>query len=282
MIKNIAFLLLLQLVPLFPLFQSGALAGGSDLLRMNLPFEKATIQYAISGVEEGYEILYIRDFGQKTAKYRSSTMRAMGIEKITETVEFVDPDWIYTFDLQRQTGTKTANPKKFMHDEFNKLDDHEKQKLLENNGHLNFGPMLGGMSEALAENVTTILGYSCDKAQFVGAEIYSIHGTTIPLRTEADIMGMRMLVEAVKIEKDLAPLPFFEHPQGIAPSYDPKADYMARSLAKETIAMLKDPEAAQKTAMPEEIADASQQLPDPAEQQEMEEAIEILKKIFKN
>ncbi len=276
MIKNIAIALLLQLIPM------GVLAGSNDLWKINLPFEKATIRYAISGVEEGYEILYIRDFGQRTAKYRTSTMKVMGIEKTTETVEFVDPDWIYTFDLQRRTGTKSANPQSYIYDEFNKLNDHEKQQLVENNNQLNLGPMLGGMSGELEEKVVTMLGYPCDKAQFVGAEVYSIHGTSIPLRTEANIMGMRMIVEAVKIEEEVAPLSYFEHPRGIIPSYDANADNMARSLAKETIAMLKDSESAQVAAMPEEIVEVSQQFPDPAEQQEMEDAIEILKKTFDN
>jgi hypothetical protein len=274
MIKNIAILLLLYCIPVV------APAIGDDLWNTDLPFEKATIRYAISGVEEGYEVLYIRDFGQKTAKYRSSTMKVMGVEKVTETVEFTDPDWIYTFDLQRRTGVKSANPQKFLYEEFAKLDDHEKLRLAKNNVQLNLGPMLGGMSEALAENVVTILGYPCDKAQFIGAEIYSIHGTTIPLKTEANIMGMRMLVKAVKMEKESAPLPYFEHPRDIIPTYDPQADYMARTLAKEAIAMLKGPGASQELAPREEVVEVTQQFPDPVEEQEMEEAIKILQKMF--
>lgn len=274
MLKNIAIFLILYLIP------AVVPASGGNPWNTNLPFEKATIQYAISGVEEGYEVLYIREFGQKTAKYRTSTVKIMGVEKITETVEFTDPDWIYTFDLQRRTATKSVNPQKYMDEEFAKLGDQEKRQLAKNSGRLNLGPMLGGMSDALAENVETILGFPCDKAQFVGAEIYSIHGTTIPLRTEADIMGMRMLVEAVKIENESAPLSYFEHPRGIIPIYDSKADYMARSLAKETIAMLKSPGAAREFAAQEDMVNVTQQLPDPLEEQEIEEAIKILKKMF--
>ena len=253
-------------------------ATSDVLLRSAAPFEKATIRYTISGLENGYEILYIRDFGQKMAKYRFSTMKVMGVEKVTETAEFVDPEWIYTFDLQRRTGTKSANPMKYIHEEYSKLDDREKRWFADQGGQLRLGPTLGGMSGELAENVETILGYACDKAQFVGAEIYTIHNTNIPLRTEASIMEMRMLVEAVKIEVDSAPQHYFQHPQDITPKYDPKGDSVARALAEKTIALLQDPETVRDISVQEEISEFSEQQPDPLEQEEVDRAIEILKK----
>lgn len=271
MIKSIVFVMVLLSIPL-------TVSAADDLAPKKAPFEKATIHYSINGLEKGFEILYIRDFGKQMARYRFSTMKLMGVEKVTKTVEFIDPDWIYNFDLQRRTATKSANPAKYFRREYTKLNDNKKERSLKQADQLSLGPMLGGMSGEAEENVTAILGYSCDRARFVGARIYSINGTDIPLRTEADIMGMRIKVEAVKIEVNSAPLKFFQHPQDITPVYDPKADRVAQALAEETIATTNGNLPMHHVPSQEKVVHIARQEPDPQEQEEMERAIEILKK----
>lgn len=261
---------------LFPVF-----AGATDTnpWDIKLPFKTATIDYLLSGIEEGSETLYIRDYGKKTAKYHTSSMNLMGIRKTAETVEFVDQDWIYTFDLIERTGTKAVNPRKYMIEEYNNLSESEKKQVLRNSEEMGAGVLFGGMSTDVEKKAAEILGYQCDRVTIMGSTVYSIHGTGISLKTETNIMGMRILVEATRIDTGTAPKEYFAHPEGITAGMDPDAQAMARSLAKETITMLKDPEAMAKARNQKGQSGQQNQLT-PEEQQEMEQAVETLKSIF--
>ena len=252
-------------------------AEGNNLWEVKLPFEKATIEYSISGVEEGKETLYIRNYGNNTARYRRSVMQIMGIEKLTEVVGFADPEWIYTYNLQEKTGTKIPNPKKYLNEEYEKLNDSEKEKVRRNSEELGIGLLYNGMSGEFEENAVTILGLHCDKTQFMGTTMYTIHDSDIALKTESNIMGMITLVEATSLIKGFAPENYFQHPQGITAVIDPEADAISRSIAQEMILKLRDPKASEKVFIP----GATHRLqPDPEEQQDMEKAIKALKNIF--
>ncbi|MBU1138842.1 MAG: hypothetical protein KKA76_07690, partial [Proteobacteria bacterium] len=75
---------------------------------------------------------------------------------------------------------------------------------------------------------------------------------------------------------------FFLLPQGIAPQFDPQSDAMARQIARQTITMLKDPESAKnKGGVPMMQRPGQQQL-SPEEQEQMEQAMEMLKGMFGN
>ncbi len=277
MVKKAIVLLLAMLLPVF------ANAGEKNPWDIKLPFKKATINYAISGMENGTETLYIKAYGKETAKYHKTTMNMMGMTKTNESVEFMDPDWIYIYDLQEQTGTKAVNPQKYMIEEYNKLSSAEKEQVIKNSKALASGPMFGGISSEIEENAINILGYSCDKMTIMGTTVYTIHEVGLPLKTESNMMGMKMLVEATNIEEKAPPKKYFKHPEGITPVMDPEADAMARSMAKETITMLKDPEATQKASENRPMMrPPAQQDMTPEEQQQMEQAMEALKNIFGN
>lgn len=248
-----------------------------------LPFETATIEYSLSGMEEGGETVYIRDYGTETATYRSSVMSMMGMKQATETIEFMDPDWVYNFDLREGTGTKAANPQKYMIEEYNKLSEAEKKQVMKNSEEMSGGPLFGGMTTDIEKNAATILGYNCDRVSFMGATVYTIPKTGVALKTESNMMGMKMLSEATKIDEGSAPDKFFKHPEGITPVMDPEADAMSRTMARETMAMLKDPDAAEKAKNnPMMLPGMQQQDMTPEEQQQMEEAMEMLKGVFGN
>ncbi|MEE4240246.1 MAG: hypothetical protein V2I36_02195 [Desulfopila sp.] len=275
--KKTFMILLLCIVPAF------SCMAGENPWESKLPFKEATIEYSISGMEKGNETVYIRDYGRETATYRSSVMSMMGMKQATETIEFMDPDWIYSFDLQEGTGTKAANPQKYMIEEYNKLSTSEKQQVIKNSEQMSGGPLFGGMSADIEKNAATILGYDCDRVSLMGATVYTIPKSGVALKTESNMMGMKILIEATKIDEGSAPEKFFQHPEGITPIMDPEADAMARTMAQETMKMLKDPDAAEKAKnSPMMLPGAQQQDMTPEEQQEMQEAMEMLKGLFGN
>ncbi len=142
--------------------------------------------------------------------------------------------------------------------------------------------MFGGMSAEVEKNAAEILGFQCERVNFMGSTVFSIQGTGLPLKIESKMMGMENLTQAIALEKGSAPEKYFKHPQGITPVLDAEADEVARAFAHETIIMLKDPDALEK-ANKRPVPGMQQQLEmTPEEQQEMEQAMDALKKIFVN
>jgi len=278
MIRRLLFFL--GIVLLVPVLAS---AGSETPWEKKLPFKKATIQYALSGIEKGSETLYIRDYGRETAKYRKATMTMMGMTNASETIEFMDADWLYEFDMVEKTGTKSVNPQKYMIEEFNKLTKEEKEQVIKNSEEMATGPMMGALNAKVEKNAKKILGYDCDKMTMMGSTIYTMHDAGIALLTESNMMGMQIKIEATSIDKGAPPKEYFKHPEGITPVMDPEADAMARSMAKQTMDMLKDPEALKnpQTNQPPQQSPNQPQL-SPEEQQQMEKAMEALKGIFGN
>lgn len=266
--------------PLMMLFLISGQAVGEEKnpWEWKLPFKSAIIEYTLSGVETGVEILYIRNYGKETAKYHKTTVTMMGMSMVNETIEITDPDWVYTFKLREKTGIKAANPQRYLIEEYNKLSRAEKRQVLTNSE--DFGTSMGGDIE---KNVVKILEFDCDMMTAMGVTIYNIHDTGIPLKTESNIMGVTILVEATKIDDGPVADKYFKHPQEIDPVLDLDSEGMARSMAKQTMEMLKDPEAAKKAAgsIPAYHGSGQQEMT-PEEQEQMEKAMEALKEIFGN
>ena len=259
-----------------------AYAGAKNPWEVQLPFESATIHYTISGMEKGSEVTYIRGYGDEVATYHTTKTTMMGMTMINETVEITTPDYQYSFDLTNRTGTKSVNPEKYMVEEYNKLSDAEKKQVLKNSESMG-ASVAEGFGGKVQQNAETILGYNCDRAEMMGTVAYSIHGTGIPLRVTSNMMGMSMSVEATSVDEGKVDDKFFQLPDGIDPVMDPQSDAMAREMAKQTIAMLKDPESAKKLSEESQRKQMppTQQLT-PEEQDQMQEAMEMLKGMFGN
>lgn len=265
-------LVLLLLLPL------SAVAGKKSPWEVKLPFKHATIHYTISGMENGSEVTYIRDYGREVATYHTTKTTMMGMTMVNESVDIETPEWLYQFDLTERTGTKSVNPQKYMVEEYNKLSKADKKRVDKNSEKMgvSFAEGFGGNVQ---QNAKKILGYSCDRAEMMGTVVYSIHGSGLPLLVESNMMGMSMKVEATSVDKGKVAKKYFEFPQGIEVEYDPQSDTIAREMAKQTIAMLKDPESAKKQGgMP--TMQGQQQQMSPEDQQQMQEAMEMLKGMF--
>ncbi len=270
-------LLVLFIIPVF------AMAGKKDPWDVKLPFKNAVIGYTHSGMAKGSETLYVRDYGHETARYLKTTTSMMGMTNVDDTIVIQNPDWIYRFDMTQKTGSKMVNPQKYMKEEYEKLSAADKKKVDENSKEMGMS-FASGMGGNIEKNVTEILGYSCDKVEIMGNTVYSIHGAGIPLRTESNIMGMKMKIEATSINKGKAKKQHFQFPEGIEPIADPQADAMSRKMAKRTIEMLKDPEAMQSQQGSPMMQRPSSGQADPgtAEGQpaDMEQAMNMLKNMF--
>ncbi len=240
--KKIQTVLTIIAVLLLPL---AAVAADNNPWERKLPFEKATIQYTLSGTENGTEALYIRDYGKESATYHKGVNTMMGKTMQIDTINILNPDWMYVFDLVKKTGKKSVNPQKYMIEEYNKLSSAEKDQVMKNAKEMGVN-VTSGMGGKLEINAEKILGYDCDRATVMGSTVYSIHETGIPLKIDTKIMGISMQKVATEVKKGSADGKYFELPAGITPQVDPEGDAMARSMAQQTMAMLKDPEGAKK------------------------------------
>lgn len=224
-------------------------AGNASPWEKKLPFKSATIHYTLSGMEEGQETLYIRDYGKERATYHESASTMMGLTSKTSTIEIQTPDFIYSYDLQEREGVKTSNPQKFMIEEYAKLSSAEKKKVTENAKKMGTAyaeamadGMGGSMDIKIQPNAAEILGYSCDRVEVMGGVTYLLHDTDICLKSDMNMLGMKMLMVATSVQEGNVDDKFFQHPDGIIAEMDAEAEKMVREMAGQVIAMLKDPD----------------------------------------
>ena len=218
-------------------------AAESNPWSWKLPFEHGVITYEISGMESGREILYLADFGATTARHRETSTIILGITQKQSSREVTTPEWIYSFDLQERTGSKSVNPKKLILEEYEKLSDSDKQRVNENARKI-ATVLTGDLQARVEENAMEILGYSCDRTTAMGSTVFSIHGTDVSLLSEINFMGIHVTSAAVSVETVKVDSSFFELPEGIVVEHNQEADRMARMIAQQTMAALKDPESA--------------------------------------
>jgi hypothetical protein len=223
-----------------------SLAWGVDLpWEMKLPFKEATIHYELTGSEQGKETLYIKEYGKLRAKHRQATATMMGMTKKTETVEIIDPDWMYTYDLVDKKGEKTTNPRKIYLTEYNKFNGEEKKNFEKNAKELGTS-MMGQFGGSVQQKAGKILGYDCDITTVGGmSTVHLLHGTDIPLRSEVAIMGMNSTNAATKIDTSAAiPGSAFAPPQGIDATLNHEAENMMAGMIQQTMDTLKKPDGA--------------------------------------
>lgn len=242
-----------------------------------LPFEQGVITYEISGMESGREILYLTDFGATAARHRETSTTILGITQKQSSREITTPEWIYSFDLQERTGSKSVNPKKLIIEEYEKLSDTDKQKVNENAREM-ATVFTGDLHARVEENVKEILGYSCDRTTAIGSTVFSIHGTGVSLLSETDFMGIQVKSAAVSVETVKVDSSVFELPEGIEVEHNQDADRMARLIAQQTMAALKDPESTSSKRQGFMGVPSGEQPDIPEEDQlEMEEAMKTIR-----
>lgn len=89
---------------------SAASAEGS--LSKLFPFERATIKYALSGLQTGTQTSYIKDWGSVQVQHVDSNISMMGYERPFNSKIITTPEWVYTIDMVTNSGMRIANPLK--------------------------------------------------------------------------------------------------------------------------------------------------------------------------
>lgn len=232
---------------------------------VRLPFKSATITYDVSGMQSGTETLYIDEYGKKKVMFHKASGKVMFQTIETDTVEITTQEWLYKIDLNKKSGTKTVNPVKYFKEEYDKL-THKEQQTVNENAEKMGTSMIGGMQGSVEKNAATILGYKADKTTMMGSTVYVMHGSSIALKTESQIMGMSSKSVAVELKKGAVPKNVFDLPKGMEITFDKDADAMMRTMAKSVIDRLKDPKAAEK------MQEQSMQYRQAAEAEEDEES----------
>lgn len=247
-----------------------------------LPFKNAIINYNLSGTMSGEKTTYIKDYGRTTAEYSNTSMKMFGMTQQQKEIIITTPDWVYTIDLMEKIGTKQANPKKFMIQEFNNLSKAEKKKVIKNSESLGVST-IEGMDGTLEKNAEKILGYMCDKVSMAGTDTYIFSGTDLPLKVKGETMGIKIDQTATSIKKESASSSKFELPSNIQLEHNEQADQMMQDRAKTIIQTIlenkhsKSADTSPQMSAPQPPANESNQMT-PEMQEQMKQMMEILGK----
>lgn len=245
---------------------------------IKLPFKEAAVHYDISGNMKGNKVVYVKDYGRTSAEYTETSMTIFGMTQKQKDLEITTPEWHYSINLLDNSGSKQANPTKYLIEEFNKLSSREQQKVATNAEK--FGvTTFEGMQGKLEKNATEILGYRCDKTEMMGATVYGIQGSGFPLKMESNMMGMKHAEIATKIDKGSVPNSKFLPPESIQYRHDQYADQMMQNYAKNVIqSLLNDQAPAPMSGMQappaQQEADKPEQL-NPEQQQQIQQLMKM-------
>nr|WP_320010780.1 hypothetical protein [uncultured Desulfobulbus sp.] len=227
---------------------SAALGWSADFpWEVKLPFKEATIHYQLSGMEQGEEVLYIKEYGRMQASYHTTSTSMMGVTTKSQSVKITTPDWVSTYDLVDQAASKTTNPNKLYQREYNKLSLSEKKNFKKNATSLAAG-MSAQMAGEVTQTKTRFMDYDCDVFTVKGLSTsYVLEGTNIPLKTETSMMGMKTTVVAIKVDTS-TPVPdsVFDVPPGLTAEYAPQAEAMLEGSVQQVVNSFKGADAGAK------------------------------------
>ncbi len=163
------------------------------------------IEYKMTGLQEGKEILYFDKWGMREAKYTQTTLKIAGVNQKTDKMEIIDGEFIYIVDRINNTGTKGKNP--------------VYEQIIENANSKDLGKLgmkiledMGG--ERIGEG--EIAGKTCDIWELKSAQTKMWVWKNIPLKIEVDLPGMNYSSEAISLQADVSvPEDKFEIPADI-------------------------------------------------------------------
>lgn len=192
-----------------------------------LPFKEGVATYEISGTLKGKETVYIKAHGRTTAAYRTESGSSFGVPMGSRELTLTTPEWVFTVDLEDNSGTKQVNPKKVIEDEFNRLSRKEQKKLVKNSEQMGL-TMVGEVSGSVEKKAVKLLGYPCDKVTALGIETWTLAGTDFPMKVSGALMGMEIHEGVTRIEKKRVPEEKFALPKGADIRHETAADAIIR------------------------------------------------------
>ena len=164
----------------------------------------------------------------------------------TDTIEITTRDTVINIDMDKKTGTRMTNPQKLMQEEIAKLSAKERAiviKNLETIG-MNMATQMGGEVKPKAGKH---LGYPCDLVTVMGSTSCQMSGTPIMLKSESNIMGIKIKTVAKKIDKNASVSSnIFKIPNGVKVKHSKEMDDMNRQMIASMVESMKDPDAPKK------------------------------------
>jgi predicted small secreted protein len=145
------------------------------------------IKYKMEGTAVGSSDLYFDNWGMTEADYETSTMEIMGQKSETNKLLLMLGSDVYSIDFTKNVGSKSANPMLSMITEDQDLVELGKNMLKQ----------MGGQQTGKEE----LLGYECEVWEMQGAKVWIYNGIT--LKSEVDMMGMKMIKEPIEIKFDI-------------------------------------------------------------------------------
>ncbi len=265
-------------------------AAGDNPFQPAPPFKSAIIKYAFSGSQSGSATTYYK--GDTKAEHKDLVTKVMGMSNQERQIVITQPQRITTVDLANGKATYTGNYLTYLAQEYEKLSPAEKKQVKKNAEAMgkNFASMLGGKPKITKG---TYEGKPVDIVTVMGITSYTWRGKQVVLKQEGSVMGMQMNMRATSIQQGVkVPASKLAPPPGVKPVFDREADQRQRQMAKQIMAMLKDPNAASnqnramqdaQRRMAEERAKhpQSQQQDQDSQPDAVKEGLDAVKKLFK-
>jgi hypothetical protein len=216
----------------------------SPLLAQDNPFKQPKnkidaiqVSYTYSGDMTGTATKAISK--DKVVTHETTTSKMFGSTTNTDSWRMTTPDWTYSADLTKKTGTKSPNMLPHMEKAYDKLDGASQQRLHQNLQDMAqmiaqaFGS--GPLSAATAKGETkTYAGEKCDEHSFLSFSVCSMEDApAIPLHAEGSLFCFNFEQTATAVQKSAPPASAFDPPAGItfqADSNLQNADSMAKGF----------------------------------------------------
>jgi hypothetical protein len=278
----------------------------SPLLAQDNPFkvpknkiDAIQVSYTYSGDMTGTATKAISK--DKVVSRETTTSKMFGSTTNTDSWKMTTPDWTYSADLTKKTGTKAPNMLPRMEQAYDKLDGASKTRLHQNLTDMAqmiaqaFGPAV--LNTAQKGETKTYAGEQCQEHSFLSFSVCSMQDApAIPLHAQGSLFCFNFEQTATSVQKSNPPAAEFDPPPGVTFSADSNlqnADSMAKgfvgylasqqladSLAKAKAEMAKAKADAEKNGTASNASTGSTEQPHemtPEEKEQQRKACEQLK-----
>jgi len=168
--------------------------------------ESAHVIYAISGMKKGTEELFFDQFGLRQARISSNRIMLGTEMRDMKTITIIKTDSVYMLNLNDNTGSAIRDRMLFDIADSLGIKDLGEAELL----------MQAKESEMQYVGNKKWLQKECKVYQLPDSSLKLWLWKNIPLRIESEMLGVKNVVEATRIQTELAiPKSKFEIPQGI-------------------------------------------------------------------
>jgi hypothetical protein len=154
--------------------------------------QSGMVEYELDGAWTGTESLFFDRWGMREAKTTQATIQAMGTSVKRNQLTLMDGEWTYIADLDAKTGTKMATPQ---------LKELIESARKEGKDLTDLGEEAYARMGGKKVGQETMIGKPCDvwSIESLGTKVWVWQG--VPLKTEVDMMGQRLVSTAIKIDE---------------------------------------------------------------------------------